>query len=132
MKNKPTEVDSEYNSIVIRDLLCDYSDLIQKHFGENYWATSMLDYVLDSDYDYFLVDDLRRPIELNYLKQTFGEENILTVYLTKVDKEVVKLSETSSNYEGQLDPSIFDIQFEFNSDWSNTNELIEQIKSKFN
>ena len=92
----------------------------------------MLDYVLDSDYDYFLVDDLRRPIELNYLKQTFGEENILTVYLTKVDKEVVKLSETSSNYEGQLDPSIFDIQFEFNSDWSNTNELIEQIKSKFN
>lgn len=132
VKNKPTEVDSEYNPIVIRDLLCDYSDLIQKHFGENYWATSMLDYVLDSDYDYFLVDDLRRPIELNYLKQTFGEENILTVYLTKVDKEVVKLSETSSNYEGQLDPSIFDIQFEFNSDWSNTNELIEQIKSKFN
>lgn len=130
VKNKPTIVDEEYNPIVIRDLLCDYSDLVQKHFGENYWATSMLDYVLDSDYDYFLVDDLRRPIELNYLKQTFGEENILTVYLTKVDKEVAKLSETSSNYEGQLDPSIFDIQFEFNSDWSNTNELIDLIKSK--
>lgn len=90
----------------------------------------MMDYVLDSDYEYILVDDLRRPIELDYLKQSFGEENIVTVYLTKANKEEVKLSETSSNYEGQLDPSIFDIQFEFTSDWSNTNELIEQIKSK--
>lgn len=130
VKNKPTVLSADYNPIVIRDLLCDYSDLIQKHFGENYWATSMLDYALDSDYDYILVDDLRRPIELDYLKQTVGEENILTVYLTKSDKEVVKLSETSSNYEGQLDSSIFDIQFEFNSDWSNTNELIDLIKSK--
>ena len=92
----------------------------------------MVDYVLDSDYDYFLVDDLRRPIELDYLKKTVGEENILTVYLTKSGKEEVQLSETSSNYEGQLDPSTFDIQFEFNSDWSNTNELIDLIKSKLN
>ena len=54
------------------------------------------------------------------------------VYLTKSGKEEVQLSETSSNYEGQLDPSFFDIQFEFNSDWSNTNELIDLIKSKLN
>ena len=129
-KNKPTVFSLDYEPIVLRDLICDYSDLIQKHFGANYWATSMMDYVLDSDYEYILVDDLRRPIELDYLKQSFGEENIVTVYLTKANKEEVKLSETSSNYEGQLDPSIFDIQFEFTSDWSNTNELIEQIKSK--
>lgn len=132
VKNKPTVFNLDYEPIVLRDLICDYSDLIQKHFGATYWATSMVDYVLDSDYDYFLVDDLRRPIELDYLKQTVGEENILTVYLTKSGKEEVQLSETSSNYEGQLDPSTFDIQFEFNSDWSNTNELIDLIKSKLN
>lgn len=132
VKNKPTVFDDAYEPIVLRDLICDYSDLIQKHFGANYWATSMVDFVEDSEYDYILVDDLRRPIELDYLKQTVGVENILTVYLTKTDKEVVSLSETSSNYEGKLDPSIFDIQFEFNSDWSNTNELIDLIKSKLN
>lgn len=131
-KNQPTTLNSEYSPVVIRDLLCDYSDLIQKHFGENYWAICMTDYIADSDYDYIIIDDLRRPIELDFLKQAIGEENILTVYLTKADKGVAKLSQTSSNYEGQLDSSKFDIQFEFNSDWSNTNELIDIIKSKIN
>lgn len=130
IKNTPTLVDEGYEPIVLRDLICDYSDLIQKHFGKTYWATSMYDYVLDSDSEYILVDDLRRPIELEYLKHKYGEENILTVYLTKENKESVKLSETSSNYEGQLDPSTFDINFTFNSDWSNTDELISIIKSK--
>lgn len=130
IKNKATLVDEGYEPIVLRDLICDYSDLIQKHFGKTYWATSMYDYVLDSNSDYILVDDLRRPIELEYLKHNYGEENILTVFLTKENKESVQLSETSSNYEGQLDPSSFDINFTFNSDWSNTDELISIIKSK--
>lgn len=129
-KNTKQNFNSNYNEFVQRTLLCDYSDLLQKHFGKDCWAKAMSYAVEQSKHKYIFVDDLRRPIELDYLIKEHGKENILTVYLTKEDTEEVVLSASSSAYEGQLDPNTFDIQFKYTSDWNNTDELINLIKTK--
>lgn len=129
-KNTKQNFNSNYNEFVQRTLLCDYSDLLQKHFGLDCWAKAMSSAIQRSKEKYIFVDDLRRPIELDYLIKEHGKENILTVYLTKEDTEEVVLSASSSAYEGQLDPNTFDIQFKYTSDWNNTDELINLIKDK--
>lgn len=129
-KNIKQNFNSNYNEFVQRTLLCDYSDLLQKHFGKDCWAKAMSYAIEQSKEKYIFVDDLRRPIELDYLIKEHGKENILTVYLTKEDTEEVVLSDSSSAYEGQLDPNTFDIQFKFTSDWNNTDELITLINTK--
>ncbi len=129
-KNIKQNFNSDYEEFVQRTLLCDYSDLLQAHFGKDCWAKATANKIDDTEAKYVVIDDLRRPIELDYFIKKYGKENILTVYLTKENSEDVVLSASSSSYEGLLDPSTFDIQFKFTSDWNNTNELITTIKSK--
>lgn len=129
-KNIKQNFNSDYEEFVQRTLLCDYSDLLQTHFGKDCWAKATANKVDQTEAKYVVIDDLRRPIELDYFIKKYGKENILTVYLTKENSEDVVLSTSSSSYEGQLDPSIFDIQFKFTSDWNNTDQLITKIKSK--
>ena len=111
-------------------MICDYSDLLQKYFGVTYWASQTTSFINDADLKVFVIDDLRRPIELDYLRKQFGAENVITVYLTKEDAVKPLLNGTSLAYEGLLDPNEFDIQFEFNSDWSNTTDLIKTITER--
>ena len=122
-----------YGSFKLRDLLCDYSDLLQKHLGVDVWAKCLYNTISNSDSDVVVVDDLRRDIELEYLINTIGKENIITVFLTKDQDEKaqnINLSEVALKYQGKLNPLMFDIQFNFNSDWSNSNELIQRIYDK--
>lgn len=129
-KNNVHSYSERYNSFVLRELICDYSNVLQKHFGDNYWASLAEDFINDVDYEFIVIDDVRRPIEFNYLRKQFGAENVLTIYLTKEDAVKPVLTGSSLGYEGQLDPNEYDIQFEFNSDWSNTNDLIKTITER--
>lgn len=129
-KNDSHSYDERFKPFVLRELICDYSDVMQKHFGDNYWASLAEDFINDTDYEVFVIDDVRRPIEFNYLRKQFGAENVLTVYLTKQDAVKPVLTGSAVNYEGLLNPADFDIQFEFNSDWSNSPDLIKTITER--
>lgn len=129
-KNNVHSYSERFNPFILRELICDYSNVLQKHFGDNYWASLAEDFINDVDYEFIVIDDVRRPIELNYLRKQFGTENVLTVYLTKEDAVKPVLTGSSLGYEGQLDPNEYDIQFEFNSDWSNSKDLIKTITER--
>lgn len=129
-KNVAYRYSEDIDPFVLRELICDYSDLLQKYFGKTYWAAQATDFMKNTDSNVFVIDDLRRPIELDYLRKQFGAENIITVYLTKEDAIKPELAGSSLAYEGLLDPNEFDIQFEFNSDWSNTTDLIKTITER--
>lgn len=129
-KNVAYRYSEDIDPFVLRELICDYSDLLQKYFGKTYWASQTTDFMKNTDSKVFVIDDLRRPIELDYLRKQFGAENIITVYLTKEDAIKPELAGSSLAYEGLLDPNEFDIQFEFNSDWSNTTDLIKTITER--
>lgn len=132
-KNISTEY-QPYGSFKLRDLLCDYSDLLQKHLGVDVWAKCLYNTISNSNSDVVVIDDLRRDIELEYLTNIVGKDNIVTVYLTKDQDQStqnnVNLSDVALKYQGQLNPLMFDIQFNFNSDWSNSNELLQRIYDK--
>ena len=132
-KNINTEY-QPYGSFKLRDLLCDYSDLLQKHLGVDVWAKCLYNTISNSNSDVVVIDDLRRDIELEYLTNIVGKDNIVTVYLTKDQDQStqnnVNLSDVALKYQGQLNPLMFDIQFNFNSDWSNSNELLQRIYDK--
>lgn len=129
-KNNLHEYSEDYNPIHLRTLICDYSDVLQMHFGSDYWAKLAAKTIETENFKYYLIDDLRRNIELDYLKKQFGEENILTVYLTKKNADKPLLTGSTLGYEGQLNPAEFDIQFEFDETWSNTPELIKTITER--
>jgi hypothetical protein len=129
-KNVSHTYSDKYPPFVLRELICDYSDLLQIYFGETYWASLTEDFINNTDEEVYVIDDLRRPIELEYMKKHFGEENVITVYLTRQGAVKPTLSATALGYEGKLDPNEFDIQFEFTSDWSNTNDLIKSITER--
>lgn len=132
-KNINTEY-QPYGSFKLRDLLCDYSDLLQKHLGVDVWAKCLYNTISNSNSDVVVIDDLRRDIELEYLTNIIGKDNIVTVYLTKDQdqstQDNINLSEVALKYQNQLNPLMFDIQFNFNSDWSNSNELLQRIYDK--
>ena len=136
-KNIPTIFEPYEQKVVMRNLLCEYSDLLQNHFGKDVWAKCIGNFIECVNSDYIIIDDLRRPIELNYLIDKFGKENVITIYLTKEDvldfkNQTSSLNESSNSYEGQLNPEEFDIQFTFTPNWSNSKDLINIIKLKLN
>lgn len=129
-KNHDYLYDKDFNRINARNLVCDYSDLIQKHLGAHCWAKYMCNTIDSLNSEYVVIDDYRRPIEYDYLVEHYGKENILTVHLTKDGISFENLSEQAKTYEGQIKPESSDLVFNFNSDWSNTNELLDLIISK--
>lgn len=122
----------EVDPIIVRNLICDYSDLLQMHLGTHIWGRMVAKKIDSTDSSYIVIDDFRRNIELKYLSEYYGKENIITVYLDKEDVVQPVLSSTANSYEFKIKPEEMDINFKFNSDWSNTNDLIQLIKSKLN
>ena len=135
-KNKLMNHNSNYKDFVIRDLVCDVSNTLQKHFGDDCWAKSLINRIDNSYEDVIIIDDIRRDIEINALISKYGKENILCVYLNKEDMNTTennkKLSTVASSFEGQVNPDTYDVTFTFNKDWSNTDQLITTIKDKLN
>lgn len=116
-----------------RDLLCDFSVLMQKYYGKGIWGASAADDIEEYEADVVFIDDLRRPDELEVLRQRFGEK-LITIYLDKEDVDSVEtnqqLSEAAQKFESKLSKEDLDHTFTFTSDWSNTSDLLALIKSK--
>lgn len=116
-----------------RDLLCDFSILMQKYYGTNIWGQTAISNISEFNEDIIVIDDLRRPDEYDILRKQYGE-NLITVYLDKVDVENKQrnenLSEAAQAFEAKLKKEDMDLSFTFNEDWSNIDELFEKIKTK--
>lgn len=80
---------------------------------------------LDIGANTVIIDDWRREIEHDCLSSHF---NCKTIYLDKVDVESYKGTAATESFEGQIDRDKCDLQFVFNEDWSNTQDLLEQVK----
>lgn len=129
-KNQPHAYSEDTPPFILRELVCEYSDLLQKYLGKDIWAKLAIDTINYKDYSYFIIDDLRRPIELEHLRKQIGVENILTVYLSKEGAATPMSADSSKGYEGLLNKEDFDINFTFNSDWSNTPDLLKAITER--
>lgn len=121
---------NEVSPFKTRDLLCDFSLMIQKYYGVQVWGKAAANTLLDSDANIIFIDDLRRKDELNVLKQEF-KENLIVISLDKEDVDQLQvnndLSTAAQAFESKLEDSDFDYKFTFNSDWSNTEDLVELI-----
>ena len=115
-----------------RDLLCEFSLLVQKYYGIDVWGKAAANTLLESDANIIFIDDLRREDEFQVLKETF-KQDLIVISLDKedVDNNFVKsqLSDAAKAFEAKLNSDHFDYSFTFNSDWSNTPELIKLVKS---
>lgn len=123
---------NEANPFKTRDLLCDFSIMIQKYYGVEIWGKTAVNTLNESTADLIFIDDLRRKDELTVLKEAFGE-NLVVIELDKEDVDEVQvkkdLSEAALAFESKLGSEDVDHKFTFNSDWSNTPDLVKLIKT---
>lgn len=80
---------------------------------------------LDIGAETVIIDDWRRATELDCLTPYF---NCKTIYLDKVDVIPYKGTTATESFEGQINRDECDLQFVFNEDWSNTEDLINKVK----
>lgn len=120
-KNGPYTYDTSYPPIHLRELLCDYSDVIKKHFGLQVWGRQLLLSTCDPKIDFVIVDDFRTTDEFKAL----SDNNTYTIYLKKEGYQLDLGA--SGRYERQLQDFVFDLTIEFKEDYSNTNENIQHI-----
>jgi hypothetical protein len=123
IKNKPTNMGIGYD-IILRNLICDHSDLIQKHFGETIWA-ELLSSQLTTPIT--IIDDWRREIESNYLI-THSNSRVIKVYLEKEDIN----NNSDNSYEKQINPSNCDFHFILKKDRSNFDNIKNEIITSIN
>lgn len=105
--------------------MCDFSDLIQAYYGKYIWASQVYNDIKDNQI--VIVDDWRRLTESDFLEMK-EDVVVTTIYLSKPDKQV-NPSEKSSSYEGNIHPGHCDIQFTYNSDYSNFEDVIGLIQN---
>lgn len=129
-KNEVKKHLQDFDSFSIRDFLCDYSDVVQKHLGKECWGTSVINQIKLLNAEYIVIDDFRREIEKESLQNYYGKENIITVYLDKEDSQKTQMSSIASTYEGKVNPQECDITFTYKKDWSNSDQLLSLIKEK--
>lgn len=115
-----------------RDLLCDFSIMMQKYYGTEVWGKTAANFLLQSDANVIFIDDLRRKDELSILKETFGDD-LIVISLDKIDVDSAsvqtELSEAARQFESKISRENVDHFFTFNEDWSNTPELITLVRS---
>jgi hypothetical protein len=96
-----------------RDLLCEFSILLQKFYGTDIWGQMAIKNIENYLANVVLIDDLRRPDEYEVIKKHFGAR-LITVYLDKVDvenKQVnANLPDAAKAFESKLNKEDMDIQ----------------------
>ena len=129
-KNVETKHFESFAPFVSRELICDYSNVLQKHLGDDVWAVifcKMASILSQQGIKYLIVDDLRRYTELEYLKKQIGVENTLSIFLDKNDLVKPVFKGSAASFEGLLKPEDFDLTFNFDANWSNTQELLDRV-----
>ncbi len=73
--------------------------------------------------EYIIIDDWRRELEKDVIAQ-HPDINIVTLYLDKEDRpEAVNTTAATASFEGLIDPDKCDVQFTFEKDWSNAQDI---------
>lgn len=118
-----------------RDLVCDFSLLMQKYYGTYVWGNCAADDIADYEADVVFIDDLRRKDELDILRKRFGDK-LIVIRLEKEDVDpttvVTQLSSSAQAFENKLSDEDIDETFVFNKDWSNTSELLALVNKYIN
>lgn len=132
-KNKPLSSETNvFKDVVLRDWLNVYSNAMQVTFGKTFpvvsWKARVDVLCKEQDVQCIVIDDWRRTVESNWIVETFGKDNVLTVYLSKPDVIQPVFNTISQALEGQIDPEECDIVFDFEPEWSNLNQLVEMLK----
>lgn len=77
-KDKPLE---KLNGKTARDLLIFMGEGIKKEFGQEFFVKNLIDNdIEDSDFDLYIIDDLRFPVELDTLRDKYGKD-LFVVYV---------------------------------------------------
>lgn len=113
-----------------------YSNFIKSIFGPDVFCIKLVERVFfeyPKTNEIFIIDDWRIQEDIDFIENSAIIKNskldisLIKVYLSKVDKINNNLSATSNTLEGLIDRESCDIVFEFNKDWSNTDELSSKI-----
>ena len=119
------------NNKTPRDFFCEFSDFIQKFYGDQIWADIVHQVLIknsEKDENYTVViDDWRRHNESDYLINT-NAYKVLKVFLNKETPNKLQ-SKATSKFEGQIKPEDCDLVFNLKNDYSNYEEIIESIKN---
>lgn len=115
-----------------RHQYCEGSNFITSLSSDGIWG-QLADYNIQqakaAGYTTVIIDDWRRDLELNELKNSSENYNIITVYLDKDDVEVYKGSAATESFEGQINADNCLLNFTFTTDWSNSDEVVEVLKN---
>ena len=114
------------SKFTLREFLIKVSNLNKNRKGPYCFIKDSVDDCIFSNKSFIIFDDFRIPFEYNFLKDTFGKDKVLTIYIDK-DGSVKK---PSNEYEGLLNNFEFDIKFKYTKDYSNFNQLLDIIKNK--
>lgn len=112
-----------------RHQYCDISLLLSNLTSDTIWgdlAAYRLFRFSALDVNTVIIDDWRRPVELQVLQQN-KDLNIITIYLDKEDVVQYKGTEATEAFEGKISKEDCDISFTYAKDWSNSQELLDLI-----
>ena len=77
-KDKPLE---KLNGKTVRDLLIFMGEGIKKEFGQDFFVkNTIVNDIEDSTYDLYIIDDLRFPVELDTLRDKYGDD-LIVIYV---------------------------------------------------
>ena len=107
-KDKPinslnTNMKDKVSKFTLREFLIKISNLYKNRKGPYCFIKDSVDDCIFSNKSLIIFDDFRIPFEYNFLKESFGSNNILTIYLDKDN------TTQTNEYEGLLKNFDFDI-----------------------
>lgn len=114
-----------------RHQYCEGSEFISSLTSPKIWGQLAAVNILKKEAEGFstvIFDDWRRLIESEELEKN-PNFKVIKVYLDKEGIEQYSGTAATESFEGQLSKDDCDISFMYDSEWSNTNELVQYLKN---
>lgn len=113
-----------------RDVYCTLSLYLSSITSDTVWGDLAAVRIknLGDDIETVIIDDWRRPIEMEVLRSV-GSFNLIPVFLKKEGVVPYVGTEATEAFEGNIKPEDCLLTFTFKEDWSNSQELITILKS---
>lgn len=110
-----------------REFFCDFSFLLQKFYGDSVWGDTLCRQIIQWDKEDFslVIDDWRRWLEAEPILSLEGF-NTVTVYINK-EGGGKNLPGSAAQFEGQIKPESCDLVVNMNKDFSNYQEVLDNI-----
>ena len=113
-----------------RHQYCEGSNFISSLTSDEIWgklAVHNIKKLAETGINTIIIDDWRRLLELRTLVEE-SQFNCITVYLDKDGIEVYEGTAATESFEGQITKEDCSLFFKFNSDWSNSDEIVNILK----